>query len=396
MKILVLSPFLPYPEKSGSRIRTMTLLRSLAGHDVFLAAFREDDESVPEDVLKGLCREHHVFPRPRLSSFQTALNVLSPRPLMAKRFANKDARRTVRRIIENEGIEVIISEAVLVAEYARPVRGVFKVLDAHNLEFMRARGRISLARAPLKKLAYRLIASRMKRYEKRALGDFDLLLLCSEADRKALEEIAPGKRALVIPNAVDTDAFIPGAGGATRPIIFTGTLWYEPNLDAARWLAEDIFPLIRSDFPDMELLIVGDHPPAEVLDLTSRPGISVIGPVEDIRPYLSQALIFLAPIRTGSGTRQKILDAMAMGLPVVSTPIGCEGLEAVEGESISLAKTPAEFREKVRRLVQDPGFRSRLARGGRKLVEQQYSRGAVIEKLAALFRAVEAEVRRRD
>jgi glycosyltransferase involved in cell wall biosynthesis len=200
----------------------------------------------------------------------------------------------------------------------------------------------------------------------------------------------------VIPNAADTDTFRPsGVSAAATKIIFTGTLWYEPNLDAARWLADDIFPLIRLDFPDMELLIVGDHPPEDVLSLTSQPGISVIGPVEDIRPYLRQALVFLAPVRTGSGTRQKILDAMAMGLPVVSTSVGCEGLEAADGESICLAETPDEFRKKVRRLVRDPEFRSRLALGGRRLVEERYSRRAAVDKLAALFRVVEAKVRRR-
>jgi len=396
MKILVVSPFLPSPEKSGSRIRTMTLLRSLAGHDVFLVAFKEEDEAVPEDVLRSLSREHYVFPRPRLGPLRSVLNFFSLRPLMARRFKDKEARRTVCRLVGEKGIDVMICEAVLVAGYARPFRWLLRVLDAHNLEFMRAGQRIRTASSPLKKTMYRLIAGRMKRYERRALRDFDLSLVCSEADRRALEKIAPGKRAVVIPNAVDTEAFVPADEDAPPKIIFTGTLWYEPNLDAARRLVLDIWPLIRSDFPDVELLIVGDHPPSEVLSLAGRPGVTIIGPVEDIRPYLRQAQIFLAPIRTGSGTRQKILDAMAMGLPVVSTSVGSEGIEAEDGESICLAETPAEFREKVRRLIQDPELRRRLARGGRRLVEQRYSRRAVIDKLAGLFRELADEVGRRD
>jgi glycosyltransferase involved in cell wall biosynthesis len=395
MKVLVISPFLPYPEKSGSRIRTMTLLRSLAGHDVFLVAFKENAETIPEDVLRGLCRQYHIFPRPLLTSFRSALNYLSLKPLMARRFEQKEARQSVRRIVEREGIDCIVCEAILVGKYARPFQEVFRILNVHNLEFMRARGRNRMTRQPLKKFYFSLIAERMRMYERRALKDFDLGLVCSEADRKTYEELVPGKRPVIIPNAVDTDAFRPdGTQEAARKIIFTGTLWYEPNLDAARWLAEDIFPLIRLDFPDMELSIVGDDPPEEVRNLARRPGISVTGSVEDIHPYLRQALIFAAPIRTGSGTRQKILDAMAMGLPVISTSVGCEGLEVEEGENICLAETPEEFREKVRRLVRDREFRSHIARGGRRLVEEKYSRRAAVEKLAALWREVEAELRK--
>jgi glycosyltransferase involved in cell wall biosynthesis len=345
MKVLVISPFLPYPEKSGSRIRTMTLLRALAGQDVFLVAFKEKGETVPEDVLKGLCRQHYVFPRPTITSFESAINYLSLKPLLARRFELKEARQTVRRIVENEGIDCIVCEAILVGDYARPFKEVFRILNVHNLEFMRARGRIRMAHHPLKKLYFGLIAERMRRYERGALKDFDLGLVCSEADRKIYQELAPRGRSVVVPNSVDTDAFRPeGSEEAARKIIFTGTLWYEPNMDAARWLAGDIFPLLRLDFPDVELLIVGDHPPEEVRSLTLRPGISVKGPVEDIRPHLRQALIFAAPIRTGSGTRQKILDAMAMGLPVISTSVGCKGLEVEEGENICLAESTEEFR----------------------------------------------------
>jgi len=395
MKVLVISPFLPYPEKSGSRSRTLTLLRSLAGHDVFLIAFREEDEPVPGDILNHLCGQYYVFPKPSVSRWRVGLSYLSPKPLIIQRFEQREARRMVRRLVEKEGIECIIAEAILVGEYSRPFRDVYRVLNAHNIEFMRARGRARMTRQPFKKIYYSLIAERMRRYERRTFGDFDLGLVCSEVDRITYQKLAPGRRVVTIPNTVDTEVLSPAwSKGEVKKIVFTGTLWYEPNADAARWLAEDIFPPIRLDFPEMELLVVGDHPPEDIRALSSRPGVSIVGPVEDIRPYLTQPAVFASPVRMGSGTRQKILDAMAMELPVVSTAAGCEGLEVKDDEDICLAETPEEFREKVRRLVRDEEFRSRIARGGRRLVESKYSRRAAVERAAALWQEVATEIRK--
>jgi sugar transferase (PEP-CTERM/EpsH1 system associated) len=394
VRILVVSPFLPYPEKSGSRVRTMTLLKSLAGHDVFLAAFREDGEAVSDDVLSGLCREYVVFPKPALSPFAAVLNLVSFTPLLARRFASREARRTIRELVEKRKIDCIIAEALLVGEYARPFRGAYRVLDAHNIEFMRARGRSRTTRHPLKRLAYGLVAARLARYERRILRDFDLVLACSETDRRVFEKVAPGLRVVTVPNTVDIELFRPVLSRpAGRTVVFTGTLWYEPNADAARWLAEKIFPLVLKEAADATLLIVGDDPPAAVRALGRRPGVRVVGPVEDIRPWLERAAAYVAPVRMGSGTRQKLLDAMALGLPVVTTRKGCEGLDVADGEHLLLAETPEEFRDRILDLLRDEVLWTRLGAGGRRLIEEKYSRRAALAAAAALWREVEAEVR---
>lgn len=388
MKVLVISPFLPWPETSGSRIRTMTLLRSLRGHDVYLVAFREPDETEDAGVLSGLCREHRVFTRPLVGRLRTGLNHLSLRPLLSRRFLRRDAGREIGRLVREEKIDGIVAEAVLVGEYARPFRGVRRILDAHNLEFMRARRRRDTTRRPHRRLYYGLIAERLRRYERRVFREFDLGVVCSEQDRRAYESLAPGRRAVVIPNAVDTEAFRPGRRGGA--VIFTGTLWYEPNADAARRLAREIFPLMRREVPGLELLIVGASPPADLRALDGTAGVTVAGPVEDIRPWLERGAVFAAPIRTGSGTRQKILDAMAAGLPVVASAQGAEGLEAVDGSDICLAEDPAEFASAALRLLKDPGYAARIAAGGRRLVEARYSRAAAEDVWRSLWRAWEA------
>ena len=394
MRILVVSPFLPWPEKSGSRVRTMTLLKSLTGHDVFLVAFREDGEAVPDDVLGGLCRESYVFSKPALPRFAAVLNLVSPTPLLARRFACREARRTVRKLVEEKKIDCLIAEALLVGEYVRPFREIYRVLDAHNIEFMRARGRSRTTRHPLKRLAYGLVADRLRRYERRTARDFNLVLACSEADRRVFETLVPGLRVVTVPNTVDLDLFRPvSARPASGTVVFTGTLWYEPNADAACWLAEEIFPLVQKEAPEATLLIVGDDPPAAVQALGRRPGVRVVGPVEDIRPWLEQAAAYVAPVRMGSGTRQKLLDAMARGLPVVTTRKGCEGLDVEEGKHLLLAETPEEFRDRILDLLRDEALWSRLGAGGRRLVEEKYSRRAAIAAAAALWREIEAEVR---
>ncbi|MDH4197887.1 MAG: glycosyltransferase family 4 protein, partial [Candidatus Aminicenantes bacterium] len=144
---------------------------------------------------------------------------------------------------------------------------------------------------------------------------------------------------------------------------------------------------------DATLLIVGDDPPAGVRALGRRPGVRVVGPVEDIRPWLEQAAIYVAPVRMGSGTRQKLLDAMALGLPVVTTRKGSEGLDVADGEHLLLAETPEEFRDRILDLLGDEALRSRLGAGGRRLIEERYSRRAAISAAAVLWREVEAEVR---
>jgi glycosyltransferase involved in cell wall biosynthesis len=371
----------------------MTLLKSLAGHDVYLVAFREEGEAVAENVLRGLCREHLVFPRPALPRFTAWRNILSPTPLLVRRFASREAEGKVRMLVTERGIDCLIAEALLVAEYVRPFRQTYRVLDAHNIEFVRARGRTATTRQPLKRLAYGLIAARLARYERRALGDFDLVLACSVPDRRVLERARPGLRVATVPNTVDTDAFRPAsAPPAGRTVLFTGTLWYEPNADAACRLAEDIFPRVRLDVPDATLLIVGDDPPDFVRALGRRPGIEVVGPVEDIRLWLNKAAVYAAPVRMGSGTRQKLLDAMACGLPVVTTRKGAEGLEVEDGRHLLLAETADEFRARVLDLLRDDALRRRLAAGGRELVEEKYSRRAVLEASAALWREVEAGI----
>ena len=393
MRILFIAPFLPYPENSGSKIRAMGLLRSLKGNELLLFAFGDQKERVHFKELKKLCSELFVFQKPKISPFQKFLNHFSSKPLLSKRFWLKEVKIKIEEILKEKKIDLVVVETLHMAEYVKSLKGLCKVLDEHNLEFVRAGRRVSAHSHWIRKIYYYLIMMRLRRYELKTIKMFDKCLVCSESDRKTINGFIPNKKVTVIPNSVDVNYFGARQGAHdSKSIIFTGTMWYEPNVDAVKYFAREIFPLLREDLPDIEFVIVGDKPTEDVIVLSKEKGISVTGYTDDIRPYLSTASIFVAPIRMGSGTRLKILSAMCAGLPVVSTSVGCEGLDVVDDENICIAESPQQFRDKIIRLLEEKDYRERIATGGKRLVEKKYSREVIEEKLIRLWKGLESEL----
>ena len=395
MRVLFISPFLPYPVDNGSKMRAMNFLRSLRGHEVVLLAFMDEEEIVYKEELLQFCSELNIFQKPKISAFQVFVNHFSLGPLLSKRLYVKEANIKIKEVLKDKKIDLVIADTLLMAEYARKLKGLFKILNEHNLEFMRAVRRVYTYKSWIKKVYYYFIMKRLKRYELKAIRDFDGCFVCSETDKKTLSNSLAYHAIKVVPNSVDIDYFHPKQGTHdSKKIIFTGTMWYEPNVDAVKYFAKDIFPTLREDIPDLELIIVGDRPTEDVQNLSSDGNITVTGYVDDIRPYLYDASVFVAPIRMGSGTRLKILSAMSMSLPVVSTTVGCEGLEVCDGENICIADTPQQFSEMTLKLLKDIKFWNRIASGGRVLVEQKYSNKSIERELFNFWDLIERKLER--
>jgi glycosyltransferase involved in cell wall biosynthesis len=392
MNVLFLAPFSPLPECSGSRMRAMTLLRSLAGHNLFLVAFCGADEPIAAAELRNLFAEIHFFSPPRIGLGKIILNHFSAKPLLAKRFFLKAARKKIRRLLIEKQIDLVISETLLMAGYLRGMTGPCRILDEHNLEFIRAARRIPTTRNGFRKLYYYLIMRRLRQHELKAVTAADICLTCSTEDAATIGRLCPDKRIEVVPNAVDTGYFQPAAGRQyPRRIVFTGTMWYEPNVDAMRYFCREILPVIRQKMAGVTLVIAGDKPVPEVLRLGRDKAITVTGYVADIRPFLAEASVFIAPLRMGSGTRLKILNAMAMGIPVVSTSIGMEGIAAQDGMNISIADKPGDFADSVLRILSDQVLQKSLAAKGRKLVQESYSCQAVARPLRRLWKEIDRD-----
>jgi len=393
--VLIVSPFFPFPEDSGSKIRLVSLLKSLKGHAVTLIAFKGQNEWITEEAIKKLCGAYHVFERPKISRFKELLNHFSFQPLLISRFFCRDAWEKTNEIVRDKKIDVLIIETLLMVKYAKKTPATFLILDEHNLEFVRARSRLATSKNMLEKIYHYAIMIRLRRFELQAARKFDCCMVCSENDRNLLVNSTKKGSVIVIPNAVDTDYYFPSRPAANADkIVFVGTMWYEPNRDAVLYFVKEMLPLLKTMVPAVELTVVGPGPTQDVLALSAQGNITVTGYVDDIRPYLAKATVFIVPIRMGSGTRLKILTAMAMGIPVVSTSIGMEGINGTNHLDICIADDPQEFCACINRLLIDRPFREQISRNGRALVVKHYSRNTTMDKLVELWNHVD-KVRRR-
>ena len=225
----------------------------------------------------------------------------------------------------------------------------------------------------------------MTRAERRYLRLADHVLAVSERNKNFFTRYIPQERISVVPTGVDTEYFHPEPGAeADGHVVFTGSMDWMPNHDAVEWYHRDILPLIRQEVPGLATWIVGRNPSASLRSLDSDT-FRVTGSVDDVRPYLRRCPVYIVPMRSGSGTRLKIFEAMAAGKAIVSTSTGAEGLPVEHERSILLADSPRDFARQVIRLLADPALRQRLASAARELVERNHSWGRVAEQFETIL-----------
>jgi glycosyltransferase involved in cell wall biosynthesis len=276
------------------------------------------------------------------------------------------------------------------AKSPRGARAPRLVLDEHNIEFdvarQQARNEMGVARRIYNAINWRKI----RREEIKIWTEFDGVAFCSAADQARALSLVPSMRSAVVPNAVNVEYFKPRptnppSDGCT--VIFFGALNYFPNQDGVLYFLREVWPLIEKSTPKARLKIVGQDPTPEIR-AHQGPRVEVAGKVDDLRPHLASAAVSIAPLRIGGGTRFKILEAMAMALPVVSTSLGAEGIDAEPGRHLLLGDDPASLAAAVSRVLSDPQLGSSLAREGRALVEERYSWDTAARTLEGLYRQV--------
>lgn len=405
MRILWLSHFYPYPPAGGALQRSYHLLRQAASrHLVNLVAFhKERDRPAPDDVTddyeppEAFCESVELFPIPaeqrRLRKILTIASTLwDPAPYDDRWLTNERFGRYLVQQLDVREYHLLHLDTIGLAQYGEVLQGLPAVMNHHNIESHMMARRAEYAGGLLRKKYMEWEARKLARWERRWCGEYARNLVVSPLDGKRLERLAPDAEWSVVANGVDTDYFDPGEieDPDRAGLIFVGRMSWYPNEDAVEWLLREIWPVLRSGNPERTLTLVGSSPPPEATGDPGLPGVVAPGFVPDVRPYMRKAAIYICPIRTGGGTRLKILDAMAMGMPIVATGMSVEGLDLEEDRHFLRAETPREFLEAVERLENDEELRSRLGRNVREAAVRLYSWERIGQHLLEVYEAVVA------
>lgn len=383
---LLLTPEAPYPAAGGGALRTASLLEYLArGYEtdviVFHEAGAEDPRKrFPADLVRSVAAIE--LPRHRRSAaarvWRNALRLARRTPPLVDRFAGFGA--AVAAAIGKRRYDVGIVEHFWCAPYAEQLERACArtVLDLHNVESV-LHERCAAVERGAAALAHGVFARASRELERTWLPRYGQVLAPSAEDAGAVRRIAPAARVAVYPNAIPERPQPPR--GDDEAVVFSGNLEYHPNISAVRWFAREIWPRLRERWPGLVWRLVGKNPGAVVEWTAGDPRIEVTGPVDDAIAELARARVAVVPLLSGSGTRLKILEAWAAGVPVVSTSLGAEGLAARDGEHLLLADGAAEFAATVTRLLTCRDTRSSLAAGGRLLLEKEFTWTAAWRKL---------------
>jgi len=380
MKILwVKSDFL-HPTNRGGQIRTLEMLRRLhARHEVHYVAF--DNPAQPEGLARATeyCSfaypvKHEVPPHRSLAFVaQLASNVVSSMPLALSRYVSDAMRRQIDELITAHQFDSIVCDFIFPAPNFSTLQDC--VVFQHNVETVIWRRHAEHAGDPLRRWFFELQAERMFRWEQRICTESARVIAVSPADARMFEELFGLRDVPRVSTGVDTNYFQrPQTSSRVADLVFVGSMDWMPSIDAMKFFTSDVLPLIRKERPDCTLAIVGRSPSRAILALAEQdPRIQVTGTVPDVRPYMWGATVSIVPIRIGGGTRLKIYEAMAAGLPVVSTTVGAEGLDVSDPVNIRLADTPEAFAAACLNLLNDKTERRRQAAAAEELVRTKYS-----------------------
>ena len=395
MRILFLSAWHPYPPDNGSKIRIYNLLRELSAHHEITLISLVDPEDAPqkESPLRTVCQRVLTFPRPRLNgaSLKSLLGYLrqTPRQLVAAH--SPEMSRAVVAELRDSPYDILVASQRRMAPYAANAIGLPKVWE--EVETTVIREAALLERSKARRLRRQLTWTKERNYVRRMVNCFDACTVASREEVERLREIAPLAPApLVVPNGVDLEYYRPnGNSPQADTLVFTGSLTYAANHDAMSFFLREIFPLILSRRPSVRLVVTGRTEGADLSRLPLSDAVQFSGYLPDIRPVVAGAWACIAPLRIGGGTRLKILEAMALGTPVVATEKGAEGLCIQHGADILLAQDAQSFARETIALLASVDLRRKLAVAGRRTVERLYGWKSIGQRLDNLLRDIVME-----
>lgn len=385
MKILFIAPYVP----SRIRVRPFQIIRELAGrHEVYVLALGDKSEQAASGVeeLIHLVRDFRIVPHSKVRGLAQAAAALPTRVPMCAAFCwSLEMAQAVRDAVQGAAFDVVHIEHLRAAHFVSACGNLPVVFDSVDCLTGLFGQMAKSKRNPLGRLIMAEESWKLRRYEPRMLKQFDRMVITSESERDELSALDPSLRIDVLPNGVDTDYFAPG-DDARHPcrVVFSGKMSYHPNAQAALWFAERVFGAIRATLPDAEFVIVGSDPPPEIRKLAEMPGVTVTGYVDDIRPYLASSSVAAVPMQVAVGIQNKVLEAMAMGLPVVATPIATRAFGRDCPGIVEAGDAEGTIREMLR-LLEDPDLARSIGALGREQVLRNFSWHSNVKALELIY-----------
>lgn len=401
MKILILTPDLPYPTASGAAIRNYGIIRSLAhlGHEITLLSFVQDDPDPQNNPLYQLCATVKTIEIPHRSKQERIISLISsPKADIELRLKSPAFTTALINILQANSFDLIQFSGIELGSY-------FDVLQSHKksakifYDALNAEADLQYAifqidrqnprRLPAAIYSY-LQTRRIRGFERKLCQQVDCVIAVSDEDYLLLKEYQ-GAPIFHVSNGIFVDDYAPSADypeRANNQLVYTGKMDYRPNVDAIDWFASEILPQIEKTFPDIQLTIVGRNPHARIQPLTEKPNIHITGWVDSVQPFLYSATVFIVPLRMGSGTRLKILEAMASGCALVSTSTGAAGLNDTVKQAMIIADDAPTFAQAVITLLNNPGKRQKMGQDAITSIRQSYDWSALIPKLIRAYKEI--------
>ncbi|GFE60842.1 TIGR03087 family PEP-CTERM/XrtA system glycosyltransferase [Geobacter sp. AOG2] len=390
MKILYLSQRIPYPPNKGDKLRAFNEIKHLSKHheiSLFCLTDNYQKMGIP-DELNQLCKSIDVVHLSKIQSkLQSSLAIFSDIPLTLSYFYSKKLKEMINMKLIDGQYDLIFVYCSSMAQYVDHVQHIPKLIDFVDVDSEKWNQYATYASFPMR-LLYRIESYRLRKYEALIAENYQHGIFVSEneaADFKKM--VCPCSTITPILNGVDCEMFTPGTEPYERnSLIFTGAMDYYANVEAVLYFVDQILPLIKNKIDNVKFYIVGSNPTKEIILLAKKDtSIIVTGYVEAVQPYMSNAAVFVAPMRIARGVQNKILEAMAMGVPVVTSSLGYEGITAKQGEDIFVEDTPELFAMRVIELVEDAELRRAVSEKSRKNVESCYNWQMNLGKLEELL-----------
>jgi sugar transferase (PEP-CTERM/EpsH1 system associated) len=385
MKIFVLLSRIPYPLEKGDKLRAWHQIKELSkNHEIYLACLNDSKIHPEAEIkLKEICKEVRFFSLNKMGiGARLFAGIFTNTPFQVHYFHSRFIDKKIKKYINEVQPDHIYAQLIRVSEYVKNIHHIPKTLDYMDALSKGMERRISKS-SGIMKMFLKKEAKRLLEYENLIFDYFENKTIISEQDR-ALIYHPDQKKIEIISNGVDTDYFSPQKNESKFELLFNGNMSYPPNIDCVHFIAEKVLPIVLKKFPGVKFLISGANPVNSVLALANK-NIQVSGWMDDIREAYSSSKIFIAPMQIGTGLQNKLLEAMAMEIPCVTTQLANNALGATANEQILIGNTPEEIARQIERLLTEPDLVTKISSNGRRFVTENYNWKSATEKLENLM-----------